>query len=226
MEEFSMPQISLETRLSALNLKAAAVNPTDLNVPANQQVVIDINNKTYAKNLTYLTPQTLDDVKKWLGIPDTAFAQAPTSGRTIQPRMVVTPTRVANPTILPQIALQPGAQHSPADIVQLHSLASDYVFGNSAHVSASQLPALNAWIVAQKIKIPIFVFANINVAAGATLQVNVASLFAHYITVEHTGKIRLRGGSKTVIHAAGFTGKGIKIPIGKVGSTIGNKIGG
>jgi hypothetical protein len=226
MEEFSMPQISLETRLSALNLKAAAVNPTDLNVPANQQVVIDINNKTYAKNLTYLTPQTLDDVKQWLGIPDSAFAQAPVVGKTIQPRMVVAPTRVANPTVLPQIALQPGVEHSPADIAQLHSLASDYVYGNSVHVSASQIPALNAWIVAQKIKIPIFVFANINVAAGATLQVNVATLFAHYITVEHTGKIKLRGGSKTVIHAAGFTGKGIKIPVGRAGSTVTNRVGG
>jgi hypothetical protein len=65
------------------------------------------------------------------------------------------------------------------------------------------------------------------VAAGATLQVNVATLFAHYITVEHTGKIKLRGGSKTVIHAAGFTGKGLlKVPVNKVGSTIATKLGG
>jgi hypothetical protein len=209
--EVVMPQIPLETRLHAFKLSSETVKPVDLNVSPNQQVVLDTSNTAFRSSLTYLTPQTLDDVKAWLGTPNSAFARAPVATQPGTPSIAVAPTRVAHPTTLPPTVLQPGAVHSARDVEQLHSLARSFVFGNSESVSASQLPALNAWIAAQKIKLPIFVFANITVAAGATLHVNVNALFANYITVEHTGAIKLRGGTKTAIHAAGFTGKGAHI---------------
>jgi hypothetical protein len=211
--EVVMPQIPLETRLHAFKLSTETVKPVDLNVSPNQQVVLDTSNTTFKSSLTYLTPQTLDDVKAWLGTPNSAFARAPVAANPGAPPIAVAPTRVAHPTTLPPTVLQPSATHSVRDIEQLHSLTRSFVFGNSETVSASQLPALNAWIAGLKIKLPIFVFANITVAAGAVLHVNVNALFANYITVENTGQIKLRGGTKTAIHAAGFTGKGSHIVV-------------
>ena len=203
-----MAQIPIETRLHAFRLSTETVKPIDLNVSPNQSVVLDASNTTFRSSLTYLTPKTINDVKAWLGNPNTAFANAPVATHPAAPAIAISPTRVANPTTLPPMVLNPGAMHTARDIAQLHSLASSFVFGNSEHVSASQLPALNSWIAGLQIKLPIYVFANINVAAGAVLHVNVNALFANYITVENTGQIKMRGGSKTVVHAAGFTGKG------------------
>jgi hypothetical protein len=206
-----MAQIPLATRLQSFRINAEALKPVDLNISPNQHVVLDTANTTFKNSLTYLTPQSIDDVKNWLGNPNSAFANIPVATHPGAPPIAVAPTRVTNPTVLPPVIIQPGMQHSAREIAQLHGLASSFVFGNSESVSASQLPALNAWIAGLKIKLPAYVFANITVAAGAVLEIKVNALFANYITVENTGRIKLRGGSKTVIHAAGFTGKGSRI---------------
>ncbi len=202
-----MPQIPIATRLQSFRLNAETVKPVDLNISPNQHVVLDTANTTFKNSLHYLTPQTIDDVKSWLGNPNSAFVRTPAT-HTGAPPIAVRPARVPAPSVLPPVVLHPGVEHSAREIAQLHSLANAYVYGHSENVSAAQLPALNAWIAGLKIKLPIFVFNNITVASGAVLDVKVNALFANYITVEYTGRIKLRGGSKTVIHAAGFTGKG------------------
>lgn len=215
-----MAQIPLATRLQTFRLNAEELKPVDLNVSVNQHVVLDSNNSTFKSSLTHLTPRSLDDVKNWLGNPNTAFANVPGAAHPATPQIAVSPTRVSHPTVLPQVVLQPSAHHSATEITQLHALTSAFVFGNSETISAAQLPALNAWIAGLNIKLPAYVFNNITVAAGAVLEIKVNALFANYITVENTGRIKLRGGSKTVIHAAGFTGKGIHVILHGPGDVV------
>lgn len=219
-----MAQIPIATRLQSFRLNAETTKPTDLNISPNQHVVLDTGNTTFKNNLSYLTPQTIDDVKNWLGNPNSTFVRTPAAIHTGTTPIALPPTRVRTPSVLPPVVIHPGTEHSAREIEQLHSLASAFVFGHSENVSAAQLPALNNWIAGLKIKLPIFVFNNITVAAGAVLDVKVNALFANYITVEYTGRIKLRGGSRTVIHAAGFTGKGPRIiPIGP--GVIGHELG-
>lgn len=203
-----MPKIALATRLKDFHLDIGSSDPADLDVPANQDLVLDSSNAKFKANLKYLEPKSLDDVKKWLGNPDDALAKPSIGVRTIATARSIAPSRAIATTLLPSaiFSVQPSYTQQESD--DLHLLAGAYVYGHSSSVDAKQLPALNAWIAIQKVRIPVFVFNNINVAAGATLHVNISALFANYITVENTGRIKLRGGSKTSIHAAGFTGKG------------------
>jgi hypothetical protein len=210
-KEAIMAQIPIATRLQSFRLNAETIKPADLNISPNQHVVLDTGNTTFKNSLTYLTPQTIDDVKNWLGNPNSAFVRTPTAPQTGTTPIAAPLTRVRDPSVLPPVIIHPGMEHSAKEVEQLHALASTFVFGHSENVSAAQLPALNSWIAGLKIKLPIYVFNNITVAAGAVLDVRVNALFANYITVEYTGRIKLRGGSRTVIHAAGFTGKGPRI---------------
>jgi hypothetical protein len=205
-----MPKVALSARLKSFGISIAS-DPADLDVGANQEVVLDTNNAQLKDHIKYLEPKSLDDVKKWLGNPDDALAKPNIGIRTIASARAIAPSRLVSTTMLPTAILPVQPTYTQQESDDLHLLASAYVYGHSATVDAKQLPALNAWIIAQKVKLPIFVFNNINVAAGATLHVNIAALFANYITVENTGKIKLRGGSKTSIHAAGFTGKGSRV---------------
>src|SRR5258707_9941645 len=121
-----MPQIPLATRLQSFRLNAEALKPVDLNISPNQHVVLDSANTTFKNSLTYLTPQTIDDVKNWLGNPNSAFVKAPVATHRATPQIAVAPTRVTHPTLLPPVIIQPGAQHSAKEIAQLHALASSY----------------------------------------------------------------------------------------------------
>lgn len=216
-----MPNLTLAQRLKSFNLDIGAANPADISVPANQDLVLDASNAKFQANLQYLQPKSLDDVKNWLGNPDEALAKPALGTRTITSALSIAPSRAIATTMLPSaiIPVQPSYTQQESD--DLHLLASAYVYGHSAGVDTKQLPALNAWIAKLNVRIPVFVFNNIDVAAGATLHVNISALFANYITVENTGRIKLRGGSKTSIHAAGFTGKGPRIVI-HPGSVIRN----
>jgi hypothetical protein len=206
-----MPQITLAERLKSFNLDLGTANPADIDVPANQELVLDASNTQFKANLKYLEPKSLDDVKKWLGNPDEALAKPTVGVRTIASALSIAPSRAVATSMLPSAIIPVQPSYTQAESDDLHLLASAYVYGHSSSVDVKQKPALDSWIANLKVRIPVFVFNNINVAAGATLHVNISALFANYITVENTGRIKLRGGSKTSIHAAGFTGKGRQI---------------
>jgi len=216
-----MPTLTLAERLKSFNLDIGTANPSDINVPANQDLVLDASNAKFQANLKYLEPKSLDDVKKWLGNPDEVLAKPPAGVRTIASARSIAPSRAIAATMLPSAIIPVQPSYTQQESNDLHLLASAYVYGHSSSIDAKQLPALNAWITKLNVRIPVLVFNNINVAAGATLHVNISALFANYITVENTGRIKLRGGSKTSIHAAGFTGKGPRIVI-HPGSVIRN----
>ena len=147
--------VSVATRLKPFGLAAAKLQLTNnLEVPVNQTVVLDAADRKLAKQLTQLTPKTIDDLKAWMGVPDAAFAHP------------------AAPVAHPMAVLPVHDAYVPEQSKTLHALARAYIFGDSRAVSRAQIPALNAWLVSIAGSIIIILYQDIHVAAGATLVVN------------------------------------------------------
>jgi hypothetical protein len=192
--------VPVATRLKPFGLAPAHLQLTnDLEVPANQTVVLDAADPKYAKQVSQLTPKTIDDLKTWIGIPDTAFAQ----------------TAAPAPAEAPLTVLPVHEAYLPQQSAALYGVARNYIFGNSNVVSRTQVPALNAWLKSIAGSIKIILFQDIHVASGAVLVVNpsITVLFARYITIDQGGLIRVKcthGG----INCAGIKGASpILIPI-------------
>src|ERR1035437_8899233 len=111
--------VSVATRLKPFGLAAAELQLTkDLEVPVNQTVVLDASDQKLARQLTQLTPKTINDLKAWIGVPDAAFAHP--AAPVARPPMTVLPVHEA---------------YTPEQSKTLHAVARDYIFGNSAAVS-------------------------------------------------------------------------------------------
>lgn len=197
-----MPNIAIETRLKNFNLSSTTIQLANLEVQANQTLVLDTKDPKYSKNLSFLEPKSIDDIKRWIGIPDQAFATVPvTSSRS---PVVIHRTISPDSSIRSGIVIPSTARFHPDQVATLQIMARNYIFGHSSTVSVEQVPALNEWLKAQQIKIPIFVFNDIHVAAGAVLNVKSKVLFANHITIDKGGLIKM--GNQSSIHAAGVKG--------------------
>src|ERR1035437_1021524 len=181
---------SVATRLKTFGLSAAKLQLTnDLEVPTNQTVTLDAADQKLSKQLSRLTPNSIDDLKEWLGVPDAAFAH---SAAAITRPIAIMPVHEA---------------YTPDQSATLYSVARDYVFGNSSAVSKSQVPALNAWLKSIAGAVSIITFQDIHVAAGPRLVVNpsITVLFARYITIDQGGVIQVRC-THGAINCAGIKG--------------------
>lgn len=197
-----MPKIAIQTRLQALNLVESKIRPTNLDVAAKQTVVLDVKDPKLSAHVDYLEPKSIDDLKRWIGAPDSAFAH---TGPAVSPLPIVLHSSVArNADLANHIVIQPTGTFHPVQVEALQTLTKNYLYGNSTLVSKAQIPAMNEWVLAQKIKIPIFIFADIHVASGAVLVLKNRALFANYITIDKGGLIK--AGNQCVIHAAGVKG--------------------
>jgi len=184
------PTVSVAARLKPFGLVAAKLSLTnDLEVPANQTVVLDASDQKLSKQLSRLTPKTIDDVKAWIGVPDAAVA------------------RPYAPVARPMTVLAVHDTYPPEQSAAFHGVARDYIFGHSASVPPAQLPALNAWLTSAAGLLNMILFQDIHVAAGAKLVINpsIAILFARYITIDHGGVIQIRC-THGAIHCAGIKG--------------------
>lgn len=197
-----MPQITLESRLKNFNIDPAQVNLVDLDVAADQTITLQSTDVAYRANVSYLEPKSITDLKRWIGIPDQAFATIPNLPSTTP--IVVHRTIRPVPAIRTGIVIPPLTAFHPDQVATIKTLARDFIYGQSASISAAQLPALNKWLDLQKIRIPIFLFRNIHVAAGAVLNVKGKVLFANLITIDKGGLIKM--GNQSAIHAAGVKG--------------------
>lgn len=200
-----MPQITIEQRLKEFNLSAATVKPANLEVGENKTVVLDANDPKIHAHVAFLEPKSIDDIKRWIGIPDHAFAHAPAAPAV--PNVVLHRTVRPLASFHPGIVIPPQEHFSPHQVATLQTLARDYIFGHSAAVSPAQTPALNKWVLVQKIKLPIFIFNDIHVAAGAVLNIKGKILFANHITIDKGGVVKM--GTHSAIHAAGIKGAAV-----------------
>jgi hypothetical protein len=182
--------VPVATRLKRFGLAGAKLQVNnDLEVPANQTVVLDATDKKFASQVSQITPKNIDDLKAWIGVPDAAFAEP------------------AVPAVSPLTILPVHDAYTPEQSTTLHAIARAYIFGHSGAVSQKQTPALNAWLQSIAGSINIVLFQDIHVAAGATLVVNpsITILFARYITIDRNGVIQIKctyGG----INCAGIRG--------------------
>ncbi len=197
-----MPQQTIETRLKNFNIDPSQIKLTDLDVAANQTMLLTSTDPVHHDSIAFLEPKSITDIKRWIGIPDQAFAQGhnvPSVGPVVM-----------HPTIRPSIVgrsgivIPPLPAFHPDQVATIKNMARDFIYGHSANVSAAQIPALNKWLDLQKIRIPIFIFRDIHVASGAVLNVKGKILFANHITIDKGGLIRL--GNQSAIHAAGIKG--------------------
>jgi hypothetical protein len=185
-----MAQVPIETRLAVYGLDAAKLQLTDLQVEAGQELVLTNDDHHATNQFVTLTPKTINDVKSWIGTPDSAFAHP------------ITPvTRPA--TVIPALQEFTAVQHT-----DLHSLSQSFVLGHSDTIAASQIPALNAWLVSINPQIFLFHYQDITVKAGATLTLASAVhvLFARNVTIEHTGRVVVKA-NHCKVDAARITGE-------------------
>jgi hypothetical protein len=200
--EMEMPQQTIETRLKDFNIDPAQIKLTDLDVAANQTMHLTSTDAAHHDSIAFLEPTSITDIKRWIGIPDQAFAHdhnLPSIGPVVM-----------HPTIRPsiigrgRIVIPPLATFHPDQVATIKNMARDFIYGHSGNISAAQIPALNKWLDLQKIRIPIFIFRDIHVASGAVLNVKGKILFANHITIDKGGLIKL--GNQSAIHAAGIKG--------------------
>ena len=176
-----MPQVPLATRLGVYGISPTAVQLTDLDVPAGQQVVLRADDAKLSRQTVKLVPKSIDDVKRWVGIPDAAFSLP--SQPHLQPVLrTALPVSTNQPTLTHlQPVLEPimpvHEQYTPAEDATLRNLAASYVYGHTATVNAAQLPALNKWISVIAPFIPIILWNDIHVNAGC----NVGRLLRHSV---------------------------------------------
>ncbi|MEB0133833.1 hypothetical protein QN362_00650 [Actimicrobium sp. CCC2.4] len=197
-----MPQQTFEERLKNFNIDPASIKLTDLDVATNQTMLLTTTDSAYQDSVAFLEPQSITDLKRWIGIPDQAFSPGhppPSIGP-----VVIHPTIRPSPASRMRIVIPALPAFHPEQIVTLKNLARDFIYGHSEHISTTQLPALNKWLDLQKIRMPMFVFRDIHVASGAVLNVKGKILFANHITIDKGGLIKL--GNQSAIHAAGIQG--------------------
>jgi hypothetical protein len=198
--EMEMPQPTIETRLKAFNIDPAQITLTDLDIAANQTMLLTSTDTAHSGSIAFLEPKSVTDIKRWIGIPDQAFAP--------EKPLPSTGPVVMHPTIRPsligrgRIVIPPLQAFHPDQVATIKNMARDFIYGHSGSISAAQVPALNKWLDIQKIRIPIFIFRDIHVASGAVLNVKGKVLFANHITIDKGGLIKL--GNQSAIHAAGI----------------------
>ena len=185
-----MPEVAIADRLKLYGLTEQQVQLEDLHVAEGQRQVLTGDDPQLRKHVVQLRPQSVEQLKSWIGVPDEAIThlRALDTGNA--------PVAVFHP--LPE-------ELTASDHSALHTLARNFVFGNSAAVGISP-QSLSEWVSRIGAIINQYVFRDIEVAANAQLIVapDVFVLFARYITVHPTGKILVRGTS-TRIDCAGFT---------------------
>ncbi len=191
--------------LKSLRVDVSKLTLSDLNVPANTEVTLTVNDPKFAQYVSYVTPQSVAELKTLIGVSDTALAKA--SGAT------PTLTKAANPAVANPVIANPAVlagrvgTTSPMPLPQsatIRDQAHRFVFGDSRTLDAGQVAKLNQWVIAQKIRIPIFHLQDITVGSGATLKITALSLLARNIVIEKKGIIKT--GTVCSIHASKITG--------------------
>lgn len=204
-----MPQVPLATRLQFYGVNSADQKPADLQVPANQEMVLNANDPKLSRQVVKLVPKTIDDLKKWIGTPNAGFAhvQAATASTLARPALANSNRLATLAQLHPvlQAVLPVHNKYTPSEDIALRQLAAAYVFGHSETVNAAQLPALNKWISVIDPHLILIIFNDIHVASGATLVVNHNVLFANHITIDKGGKIQMKI-TKSKIDCAGIKG--------------------
>jgi hypothetical protein len=195
-------QADFEGRLAVLGLTTTSITTPDLVVPANQTVTLSGPTPSAVKPQV-LTASSVDQLKSWIGIPDTVFTSNLLSTRL--PIPAVSPT-LAKLSVAARPAVAAGSAVAAGPIAAAPALASTdldsiraatiaYIYGNSTAAAAFK-PAidrvfLNAQIFA-------WLFFTITVTGTLVLGPGMNSLVAWKIIIGPRGQVVSKAGNMHV----------------------------
>jgi hypothetical protein len=184
-----MPEVPITERLAPYRLAQNQLQMQDIRLEPNQQLMISRQNPQVSGRMVYLQPNSIADLKAWIGIPDQAFTAL---RRPEEPAPSIVFSGL--PTEL-----------SASENASLYLAARSAVFGPSHTISPTIASTLSDWIRRLGPRIPFFPANDIYLAAGSQMVIgpDVWVLFARHITVQETARIIVQGTS-TKIDCASF----------------------
>lgn len=159
-------------RLSTFGVTESAIQQTDLVVPAEQTVTLSATDAKSAVKPQILTTTNLDQLKTWIGVPDTLY-----TAKKLDVARVAVPKAAA-----------PTAAVSAANLSDVHQAAYAYLFGQST-LAASYKATIEKYF--KNFQIIFWPFYTITLNAGSTLVIGPGQnvLSAWKIIIHNGGKI-------------------------------------
>jgi hypothetical protein len=189
-------------RLAVYGMDAETISQSELKVPPNSVVRLAMSSDTFIPPRV-MRARNFDELKAWIGVPDTAFDGAP-----IRPERLPRPFRTMRRASAAEDSERGRASVSSrrqtetsaimvkdlrgTDLDTVRHAAKAYIRGDSRLVSHYR-PIIERFY--EEILVPVWAFLNIHVASGAVLEFGPGAnvLIAHSITVEEGGEIRSQG---------------------------------
>jgi hypothetical protein len=170
-------------RLAPYGLESKEVFDHPLTVPPDTRMLLSTERvKEGHPALVRLQPKTIDDVKKWIGVPDELGAK-----RSCSCKLPSSIPGVGSASEIRQ--LHPGARRALQDI------AEEYVHGDSRRVAAYK-PYLNYLV--DRSWINIVILPDIDIYNGAVLTIgsSIKVLWARNIRIWKGGLLKITGNAK------------------------------
>lgn len=168
-------------RLEPYGISEEQLYPEDLVVLPGKRLHVTAARQRKTQGFVELRPQSIDDVKRWIGVPDEIGRQ-----RQCATQCVESFSMTADPEALR--SLRGGRLRG------LHRLADTYVYGDSAQVAQQRHLLdgllLDAWIIG------LFVRRDIDVYGLLELGPDVRLLWARHIRIWPHGELRILGNTK------------------------------
>jgi hypothetical protein len=172
------------SRLAPYGLESKEIFDHPLTIPPNTQMLLSAERvKEAHPALVRLEPKTIDDVKKWIGVPDEVGAK-----RACCCKLPASIPGVGSASEIRQ--LDPNARRALQDI------ADEYVNGDSRRVTAYK-PVLNYLVDRSWVNI-FLIRQDIDIHNGAVLTVgaNIKVLWARNIRIWKGGLLKIKGKAK------------------------------
>ncbi len=172
-----------ERRLAVYGLKPSDILDDPLVIgPCKHVLLSGDGDKTDHPGLVRLSPKNLDDVKRWIGVPDEVGAKRACGCEL--------------PSAIPGVGSR--AEFRKMDVAMRRSmylLAYEYVHGDSRRVAAYK-PTLD-FIVDRAVITGIFIRQDIDIHDGAVLEIGtgITILYARHIRIWVGGLLKLTGGA-------------------------------
>ncbi|KQS51609.1 MULTISPECIES: hypothetical protein [unclassified Sphingomonas] len=200
-----MPESSIVERLKSIGLTHDR-SLEDIHVEDGKSIDLDPRNDRFQGHIERMTFNSIKDVKRAMGIPDEAVEKTDFQTRPQIPTRFALDDRLPLSRRIPPLVLTGAAAQDVQTTKRFYDISAEYVFGDSRRIDQRQIEAIDKWIKDIGIKISIFLFNDIFVGKGSTLNVQSAALFANHITVQKSGRIKFKSGTHSTVHAASFKG--------------------
>ncbi|MGH2343975.1 MAG: hypothetical protein ACRDG4_02035 [Chloroflexota bacterium] len=175
------PKQTVEERLAVYGLSHHQLKLSALTV--RHRTTLDYRAYPDKHTFSLLKPKSVNDLKKWVGIPDSAFGHD-------QPRFGPF-TEIATRRLESPVSL------TGSDGKAIQAIAREYIYGNAQSLSASQTELVNRYIslATDQIAVSIFYFTTVTIDDGAVLEIGNGSsvFFAEVLRIHRNGTLAVVG---------------------------------